>query len=145
METEPKYAGELKRMSSSLGAGGPPALQRRASFAGRAIPTFKFSAALELAGTKPDETFNLETLRVNVKKMFAQSLFGRYYENILILLSLISCLQYIYMTYLHESIAEDRLQIRYSEKIELAFASIFGMDWMLSFLLAEHRTLFLSR
>lgn len=80
-----------------------------------------------------------------MKKMFAQSLFGRYYENVLILLSLISCFQYIYMTYLHESIAQDRQQIRYSEKIELAFASIFGLDWLLSFLMAEHRVLFLSR
>ena len=147
MEAEPpKYTGELKRLASGMGGTGPPSLQRRASFAGRSIPAFKFSAALELAaGAKQVERFNLDSWRINIKKVFAQSRFGRYYENMLILLSIISCFQYIYMTYLHESIEADRRQLSYSEKIELAFASIFGVDWVLSFLLAEHRLLFLSR
>jgi hypothetical protein len=42
-------------------------------------------------------------------------------------------------------VQDDVDNLRVLKKIELAFACVFGMDWCLSFLLAEHRVLFLMR
>ena len=109
------------------------------------MPTFKFSAALEQAGAKEEEAFSLEQWRLHFKKVFTQSKFGRQYENVLIFISLISCFEYIYETYLHMSVQEDRDNLRMLKMIELAFACVFGLDWCLSLFLAEHRVLFLMR
>jgi hypothetical protein len=109
------------------------------------MTTFKFSAALEQAGNKQEDSYNTEQWRLQAKKFFNQSNFGRYYENVLIAASLISCFEYIYETYLHKSVQEDADSLRVLKKVELAFACVFGLDWCLSFLLAEHRVLFLMR
>ena len=136
---------DLARQASSLGDGQPrPSLSRRASFSSRAT-TFKFSAALEAAGAKPEEGFNLDQWRLQVKKFFSHSRFGRYYENVLIILSLVSCIEYIYETYLHPSDPADQSQLEALKDLELGFAAIFGLDWLLSFFLAEHRLLFFLR
>lgn len=44
-----------------------------------------------------------EELRLQVKKFLATSFFGRLYVNTLLVLSILSCLQYIYSTYLEKS------------------------------------------
>jgi hypothetical protein len=142
-----KAAPELKRVLSGMGDGSkpPPTLSRRASFSARTMPTFKFSAALEQATKQEEEAYNFEQWRLQMKKVFVHSRFGRYYENIVTLVSLVSCFEYIYETYLHESVPEDRDQLRVLKDIELAFACLFGLDWILSFLMAEHRTLYFMR
>ena len=137
---------DIKRIPPALGdAPKPSVLNRRSSFTARAMPTFKFSAALEQAGAKEEEAFSLEQWRLHFKKVFTQSKFGRQYENVLIFISLISCFEYIYETYLHMSVQEDRDNLRMLKMIELAFACVFGLDWCLSLFLAEHRVLFLMR
>ncbi len=120
-------------------------MARRASFATRAIPTFKFSAALEEASAKQEEAMTLEEWRLYIKKFFNHSKLGKYYENVLILLSLISCFEYIYKTYLHRSDPYDESQIIFLEILELVFAGIFGFDWCLNMFLAEHRILYFMR
>ena len=116
------------------------------TFKGHVVaPTFKFSAALEQAGVKQEESFSFEEWRLQIKKLMTQSIFGRYYENLLIFLSLVSSLEYIYETYLHESVESDRHQLHVLRNVELSFACLFALDWCLSIFLAEHRVLFLTR
>lgn len=139
---------ELKRQASASGDAAKPPMSRRSSFSARAaIPTFKFSAALEQAAEtqQEDDAFNFELWRIQMKKFFTHSRFGRYYENALIFLSVISSMECIYETYLHDSVAQDRSQLDVLRVVEMGFASIFGLDWFLAFLMAEHRTLFLTR
>jgi hypothetical protein len=138
-----------KRPGTAEGSKAAPSLAkdgRRASFAARNnIPTFKFSAALEHAGDIPEESYNFEDFRISVKKFFTQSEFGRYYENFLIFLSVVSSLEFIYSTYLHRSIEADRKIIEKLEIVELMYAIIFGSDWALGLFLAEHRVIYLTR
>ena len=127
-------------------SGGKPPITRRSSFTTRALPTFKFSAALEeAAGSKREEQWTLEEWRLHIKKIFNHTKFGKYYENAVIFLSLVSCLEYIYETYLHKDQPSDQSQLRALKIVEVVFASVFGTDWCLSLFLAEHRILFLMR
>lgn len=87
----------------------------------------------------------IEVGRQRLKKIMAQSWFGRYYENALLSLSVISCLEYIYQTYLHPSIENDQEQLHHLAVLEIVFASIFAFDWCLNCFLAEHRIIFFTR
>ena len=49
----------------------------------------------------------IETIRLKVKKFFATSLFGHIYSNILLILSVLSSIQYLYQTYLHSDNPEE--------------------------------------
>ena len=124
-----------------------PSLLRRSSFAAKVavLPPPKYVSALEQAGVKPETNFTLEDLRMLVKKAMTQSLFGRFYENVLLFLSLVSCLEVIYATYLHPSIAADQQKLSVLQNVELGFAMLFCFDWVLSLFLAEHTTIFLTR
>lgn len=109
------------------------------------MPTFKFSQALEQAGAKQEEGMTLEERRLHLKKFMNHSKFGKYYENIIILLSIVSCFEYIYETYLTKSNPGDAAQLVILKIAELVFATIFGLDWALNVFLAEHRILYLTR
>ena len=125
-----------------------PSLLRRSSFVAKVavvLPPPKYVSALEQAEVKPESNFTWEDMRMLVKKIITESLFGRFYENILLFLSLVSCLEVIYATYLHPSIASDQQKLNVLQNVELGFAMLFCFDWALSLFLAEHTTIFLSR
>ena len=87
----------------------------------------------------------LEERRLQVKKIMTHSKIGKYYENVVLFLSVVSCFEYIYETYLHESVAEDRHQLYALKIVELTFATIFAFDWCLNLFVAEHRVLYFTR
>ena len=120
-----------------------PNVRRSGSFV--TMPTFKFSQALEQAGSKQEESLTLEERRLQVKKFMTHSKIGKYYENVVLFISLISCFEYIYETYLHQSVAEDRYQLHALKIVELVFATIFALDWSLNLFIAEHRVLYFTR
>jgi hypothetical protein len=127
------------------GRPGMPAMRKSQSFSVRPQIPFKFSAALEEAGLNSASSFNYDTWRSDAKKFFTQSQFGKYYENFMILMSLISCLEYIYETYLHHSDHADMRRLYILNRVELGFACFFSWDWALSLYLSEHRTLYFLR
>lgn len=88
---------------------------------------------------------HIDLARQRLKKIMAQTWMGRYYENVLLFLSVASCLEYIYQTYLHPSIDEDQHQLYNLAILEIVFASIFAFDWCLNCFLAEHRIIFFTR
>jgi hypothetical protein len=81
--------------------------------------------------------------RKKIKKRLERSWIGFLYENTLLLMSVVSCLQYIYASYF-DALTDTRL-IRTSDIVELVFASTFAFDWVLSFCLADHKVMFCYR
>lgn len=149
--SSPKLSANIDRalMNSGKHNGNTPLLsspsQRRASFTNRTLSTFKFSAALEEAGKDyNDESNSFEQLRLKAKKFMNRSAFGKNYENILLGLSVVSSLQYIYQTYLDDSHEKERRLIFILNLIELLFAILFAFDWFLNFVLADHKLIFFT-
>lgn len=73
-----------------------------------------------------------------------RSIFGFIYSHTLLILSVFSCMQYIYSTYSTGNSELDIQQTNFFNIFELVLASLFLFDWMLSFFLAEHKLHFLS-
>lgn len=87
----------------------------------------------------------VEVFRQNLKRFMAQNSVGHCYEDFLLLLSVVSCFEYIYQTYLHRSVPSDRFILHRLDIVEMVFAGTFAFDWCLNFFLAEHRLIFLTR
>jgi len=79
---------------------------------------------------KQEKSF-AEILRLRIKIFVAYSIYGRIYEWFTTLLSMISCLLYIYQTYYAES--------KLLELVELGTTIIFTFDFLLSVFIADHR------
>lgn len=88
----------------------------------------------------------VEVYRVKTKAFITNNLIGRIYTSTLIFISAVSCLQYIYETYVeyNQGPTFDLIN-RICSIMELIFACTFLCDWILSFFLAEDRGLFLIR
>lgn len=84
----------------------------------------------------------IEIYRVNLKKFLATHALGRFYENLLLFLSSLSCLEFIFQTYLDK--VEDAELIEVLDRVEQGLAVLFSVDWMLHYFLAEHKMLYIS-
>lgn len=87
-----------RRMSTSTGL--------RSFMSSKSFDTPSFAKVLQ---DRPEDNndIKLEAIRLKVKKFFATSLFGHIYSNILLILSVLSSIQYLYQTYLHSDNPED--------------------------------------
>ena len=85
----------------------------------------------------------VEDMRVSTKKFLSSSNFGLVYENVLLIISILSCLQYIYQTYLTSQ--RDFVQLTNFAILERALACLFIFDWCLSFFIADHKLKHISR
>ena len=81
----------------------------------------------------------IEVVRIKLKKFVVASFVGQLYVNILLLLSVLSCFQYIYQTYLDEDNDLDKRILQIFGVIELFLAGLFAFDWCLWLFLADHR------
>ena len=86
-----------------------------------------------------------EATRLKVKKFMTTSTFGLVYEKVLLFLSILSTIEYIYSTYLDANKPYMAIQLFYLEYIEMSWAGIFGLDWILAFLIADHKLTFIKR
>lgn len=94
----------------------------------------------------------VEGLRLRLKKIITASTFGKIYEKVLILLSILSTVEFIYTTYLsynpnpqHMGPSHLATQLKYFNWLELALAGIFSLDWLLSFFIADQKVIFIKR
>jgi len=88
---------------------------------------------------------SLEELRVRVKKFMTTSAIGKSYNNILLVISVASSVEYMYQTYLDpNNSANTKLldTLNISEKI---LASLFMFDWCLNYFMADHKLIFMTR
>lgn len=81
----------------------------------------------------------LEMLRIKTKKYLAISFVGKVYTNSLLILSILSCLQYIFQTYISGSQPEGKELLNIFSKLELCLAGLFAFDWLLNLFIADHR------
>jgi hypothetical protein len=92
----------------------------------------------------------LEVFRLRTLKFMASSWFGHIYTNFFLVVSIFSCGQYIYQTYLIDdqhvrilfpsplSLLLQQLRVALTY-VEIALAILFLFDWCLSLFLAEQR------
>jgi hypothetical protein len=120
----------------------PPGLtQRRMSF--KTSKSFDASSFQNLidknASNDPEKTPLMEIIRLRVKKYIATTFIGRTYVNVLLVLSVVSCVQYIYQTYLDPENPHDQNILGVFNVFELALAALFAFDWCLNIFIADHR------
>ena len=129
-----------------------PCIMRKAASDKNAASSseLKLTKMLSKLGDSEESSRDVESIfeswdetRKRIKKRFERSWIGFLYENTLLLMSVVSCLQYIYTSYF-DALTDTRL-IRTSDIVELAFASAFAFDWVLSFCLADHKVMFCYR
>lgn len=121
----------------------PAMLQRKMSARSKSFDASSFAKLIDNnVSTFTDDSEKqslIETIRLKVKKYMAASYVGKTYENILLLLSVLSCFQYIYQTYLTgDGPFQERLVEAFSI-VELFLASLFAFDWALSLFVADHK------
>mmetsp|Transcript_23872 Transcript_23872/g.35024 ORF Transcript_23872/g.35024 Transcript_23872/m.35024 type:complete len:1148 (-) Transcript_23872:179-3622(-) len=138
MATDAKVSPQV----TSSKAPAPSPLQRRMSFAkgSKSFDSSSFAHLIEkTASNDPEKTPMMEVIRLKVKKWLAASFFGRIYVYILLILSVLSCAQYIYQTYLNENDPQDKELLNIFALLELFLAALFAFDWCLHLFLADHR------
>ena len=102
-----------------------------------------FSDALEKLNNSEISNFNLEDFRLKVKKFITNSLPGVIYSNVMLVISIISSIEYIYQTYLDPQV--DVTIFSYLTVIEKCMAGLFMADWLLNFFIADHKIIFMTR
>ena len=109
------------------------------------------SVALQMAEdekVKQEENANLiervERFRLKIKKFISNSIWGHFYQNSLLVLSIFSCLQFIYQSYLKTSSQSSSLLYIF-DLIEKILACLFGWDWCLQIFLADHKLSHVTR
>jgi hypothetical protein len=118
---------------------------RAASFASKAMGSKSFDASafatlIDEKTTQEVEKIPLiEVIRLKAKKYLAASYLGKFYTNTLLVLSVLSCLQYIFQTYISGANPEGRELLNIFSKLELFLAALFAFDWFLNLFVADHR------
>lgn len=108
----------------------------------------KLSTSLDskMSAEKGEEKVNrLEELRLRTKKFMTSSFFGRGYTQIMLILSILSCVEFIYQTYLNPNKPYMALQMYYFEFVEMGLSGLFACDWILAFFIADHKVAFFMR
>jgi hypothetical protein len=82
-----------------------------------------------------------EAARVELKKFISNSSFGWAYDYFISFVSVTSCFEYIYSTYVTNY--DD--QTKWLDSLEIYFALVFVFDWTLNFFLADHTMNYLLR
>ena len=123
---------------------------RRHSFAsvGLAVVTDNMLKNAEVAEIEYEEKlqlYSLEDIRLKLKKFMSNSTFGVYYENLLLIISVASSLEYIYQSYLDYSRPDDRVVLNIINAIEKVLAVVFMFDWSLNLFMADHKLVFVAR
>lgn len=110
----------------------------------------KLSSNLEsrlsaVEGTEEKRVDKVEVIRLTLKKWVNTSFAGQTYTQFMLMLSILSCFEFIYQTYLSEDGSYQSLQIHYFNYVEMGVSGIFGIDWLLAFFIADHKITFVMR
>ena len=90
------------------------------------------------------ELYSMEDIRLKTKKFLTHSKFGYYYENILLIISVASSIEYICQTYLDDNKDSQQDIIILLNTIEKVLAVVFMFDWSLNFFTADHKLVFVG-
>lgn len=149
MEAAPAHRRSLIQgvlKSDSKVDGGKPNLRRKDSIVARPTQVSRYSAVIDSFKVKKDDDKDaFEDARVKMKKFLSHSPMGVIYENVMLVISIISSLEFIYQTYLFHDIDSEAERIEYLQLIELGFAGCFAFDWSLNYFLADQKINFFIR
>jgi hypothetical protein len=84
-------------------------LHRKMSLSSKSLDTMKLASIMKDVESKEDKQPIIEVIRMKAKKFFVTSTFGYLYTNILLVLSVLSCLQYIIQTYFDDNDPKDQV------------------------------------
>lgn len=87
----------------------------------------------------------MEKIRLRAKKFMTTGVFAYVYRHFMLLLSVISCIEFIYQTYLHVERSFHRLELHYLNYIEMSVSGLFAIDWTVMFFIADHKVEFFTR
>jgi hypothetical protein len=146
-ESTPGAPGASPKISSGRGL-----LQRRSSTVRASVSasgSTQYTAALAEVKSdddEPDMAF-AETVKATLKNFLQTTTWtGKLYEWFFVIVSVISTIEYMYQTYeVSNPHNTDDKQIYYSHRVELAFALLFGFDWLLNLLIVDHYFNYLFR
>jgi hypothetical protein len=128
-----------RRSVASIDPSPQRAVTRRGSIR-QTIINFKYYQAIEEVKTKNEgESDSIEDIRIEVKKYMSNSAVGRIYENLTILISIMSAIVYIHETY---ALDQHNLYLHQSyslDKLDILFASFFLCDWCFHYFLADSK------
>ena len=85
---------------------------------------------------------HVEMFRLKLKRSLSTTLPGRLYTAFFMFLGVVSCVQYIYQTYLNPRLTENKLRLHDLAVLEILLAGLFIFDWFLCLFLADHKYIF---
>jgi hypothetical protein len=106
------------------------------------VPITSTSASINKRSILNSIQIAVEDARVRLKKFLSTNAIGQYYNQILLVFSVISCIQFIYQTYEKK---RHSMSADVNNVIELIFSSIFLFDWCLSFFVADNKAKHITR
>lgn len=110
------------------------------------VKTTKVSEVLEKNDVHSEEQENfLEFFRMELKKKLANSSVAFHYENFFAIISIASCLEFIYHTYFDNENPENNVDNYNMSVLEIVFSGIFMADWFLQLFLADHAFAYFRR
>lgn len=110
------------------------------------VKATKVSEVLDKNDVGSDEVPNyLEIVRMELKKKMASSSVAFHYENFYAIISIASCLEFIYHTYFDNDNPDHEQENFNMFVLEIIFACIFMADWLLQLFLADHALSYLRR
>jgi hypothetical protein len=108
------------------------------------IKAIKVSEVLDKNEVHSDEVPNyFEIVRMELKKKLTNSSVAFHYENFFAIISIASCLEFIYHTYFDNNNPDFNRENYNMASLEIVFACIFMMDWFLQLFLADHAPLYI--
>jgi hypothetical protein len=87
----------------------------------------------------------LETFRLATKEFLNNTLFGHIYTQFLLTISVLSCFQFIWQTYLPAQSTDEDSLLGVFAQLELSIAILFVMDWIILFFVSDHKYTYLTR
>ena len=89
--------------------------------------------------------YSIEDIRILVKHFLYKSTLGIVYNDVMLCISILSCFEFIYQTYLNPNRPEDLKELHILDYIEKGLAVLFTFDWLLNLFIADLKLIFMTR
>ena len=128
---------EIKTERKALSGSVPHGLTKMRSF-------FRVEEDLDIPNQEENTSF--DALRLKYKNIMSRSRYGMLYNDVLLVLTVFSTIEFIATTYLEGYQGKrEQLDTQYLYIVDFFFASVFGIDWLIYFLLADSKSDYFSR
>lgn len=95
-------------------------------------------------GMKDNERSTFETYRIKMNYALYNTTIGIFYNQLVLILSTVSCFQFIYLTYTQSDNDPNSRDYTLFKNLELTIATILLFDWLVHFMVADNKTTFVT-